>query len=387
MHRIIPVLFSFILCLQSKAQYNERLAVLDSLTYAQYYTEQWKPLLGTADLAIKNNQDFYWLYIRAAYAAQQLNKPYKEFYYLSKAYKKFPADALVQTRLYTGSFITAQYNQSLKLNRIIRTDSTLKPYYPKLSKVHLVNAEGGMKYTSDTLYDPMHYAQAGLGFRVKDVALYSAVTYMRQKLYYGDMQQYQLYISAAFSTRNNWQIVPVLHLIRYDISGAPTYIDRSKLTDEPYTAGVQVSRLYKNMLYAAGVYYSTLGKQEQLQVQPCFTWFPLSNNKLYFSASGNYLTGQSKVTVSGSAGYMPFNKLSLSIAYLAAQTRYYTEQNGFVVNNSYDITKNRYMASFSWRLFPSLSIYGIYQYETKTETYFNVPYNYHTGILGMKKLF
>lgn len=387
MHRIVFMLFSVILCLHAKAQYKERLAVLDSVTYIQYYTAQWKPLLDTANLAIKNEQDFYWLYIRAAYAAQQINKPYKEFYYLSKAYTKFPNDVLAQTRLYASSFVTGQYNRSLKLNRVIRTDSTLKPYYPKLPAVHLVNVEAGIKYPNDTLYSIMHYIQAGTGFRIRNIALYSALTYMQQKLYYGDMKQYQLYISAAFSTRNNWQIVPVLHLMRYDITNAPAYIDHSKLAGDPYTAGLQVSRLYKNVQYSAGIYYSTLGKQEQIQIQPSLTWFPLSNNKVYLNASGNYLTEQSKLTLSGSAGYMPFSRLSLSVAYLAAQTRYYTEQNGFIVNNSYDITKDRYMVSFNWRLHPLLSIYGIYQYEAKTESYFNIPYNYHTGIMGVKKLF
>lgn len=387
MHRIILFFTALILCITSIAQHNERLANLDSVTYAQYYTAQWHPLLDTADQAIKNKQEFYWLYIRAAYAAQQLSKPYREFYYLSQAYQKFPDDALVKTRLYANSFITGQYNQALKLNSIIRRDSTLTPYYPASSKIHLLNIESGIKHPDDTFYNAMYYAQAGIGFRIRNTALYSALTYMQQKLYYGSMQQYQLYLSAAFSTHNNWQIIPVLHLLRYTISDAPPYIDQSVLNGNQYAAGVLVSRLYKNMIYSGGIYYSTLGKTEQLQLQPALTWFPLSNNKIWFNASANYLSEQSKLTFSGSAGYMPFNRLNLSVAYLAAQTRYYSEQNGFILNNSYDITKDRYMASFSWRLFPLLSIYGVYQYETKTETYSDVPYNYQTGILGVKKLF
>jgi hypothetical protein len=376
-----------LLYMKSEAQQDD-LARIDSVTYTQYYYEQWRPLLDSADKAIGNRQDFYWLYLRAAYAARQLNKPYREYYYLSKVHRQYPADLFVTDRLYSNTFTTGSYLQFLQLNTQLRQDSAWRPYYPKPARVYMVNVESGCKFSSDNnLYKPLYYGLAGIGFRIKHVALYSSVGYLQQKMYYGNLEQYQLYVSAGFSTRNNWLITPVFHALKYKIGNASPFLSTPYLTGQPVAAGIQVSKLYRNFAYSAGVYYSNLGKEEQLQVQPGITWYPFSNNKLYLAAYGNYLAEKEQLCVSGIMGYAPINALSISVAYLSAQARYYTEQNGYIVNNSFDITKDRYIASINWKVHPLLHLYGVYQYETKTENYYDLPYAYQTGVIGIRKLF
>lgn len=388
MHRSVTILAVLLLMyLKSEAQ-QEDLARIDSVTYAQYLYEQWEPLLDSADKAIGNKQDFYWLYLRAAYAAQQLNKTYLEHYYLLKAHRLYPADLLVADRLLNNTYTTGQYLLFLKLNTQLRQDSNWREYYRQPARVYMVNAESGCKFSSDNnLYDPLYYGLAGIGFRVRHVAVYTAFGYMQQKMYYGDLQQYQAYISAGFSTRSNWIITPVIHALKYKIGNISPYLSTPNLTGDPFAAGLQLSRLHRNFTYTAGIYYSNLGREEQLQVQPGIVWQPFSNNKLFLSVYGNYMTEKSLFAVSGIIGYSPVTVLSISGGYLSAQARYYTEQNGYIVNNSFDITKDRYIAAINWKINPLLHMYGMYQYETKTENYYDLHYTYQTGITGIRKLF
>jgi hypothetical protein len=72
---------------------------------------------------------------------------------------------------------------------------------------------------------------------------------------------------------------------------------------------------------------------------------------------------------------------------LYANARYFTEQNGLLVNNAYDITGNRIMLNINRNLNREWSVYGIYIYETKTEALSQLPYVYHMGILGLKRVF
>jgi hypothetical protein len=380
----VCILFS----ITAKADHGSNASRIDSVTYIQYLNAHWKALIDTADIAIQNGDDFYWLYVRAAWASQQLNKPYAERYYLQRGDQKYPGDQLLQTRLYLNSFATNQYTSSLNLNRTIMKDSSLAMYYKRLPYTHLVNLEGGIKFPTDkSLYDPMYYGQAGVGFRVRNIAFYTAFMYLEQKMYYCLMKQHQIYASAAFSLKNKWQFAPMVNILTYHLSNTPGYFDSTKLSATAYAAGFQVSRLYKNFNLGAGFYYSHLGGKEQVQIQPSVVWYPFANNKLYAQATFNYLAEQNIFTVSGTVGYMPLKKLSFTAGYLSAGTRYFTEQNGFVVNNSYDITKYRYLASCTWQIKPLLSVYGLYQYETKTENYYNTPYAYNTGIIGVKKNF
>ena len=63
------------------------------------------------------------------------------------------------------------------------------------------------------------------------------------------------------------------------------------------------------------------------------------------------------------------------------------EQNGYFINNSFDVTDNRYGITANCNITASLSVYGVFQVEEKTEFFSQLGYDYKTGLLGLKKVF
>lgn len=373
------------------AQFDRQQVELDSLTYAQYVRGDWKNLLLTANKAIKAKQDFSLLNIRAAIAAGALNKPYKEQYYLQRSIRDYPYDPLALPLLYVNYLNIGQYPQALRINKKMQPDSVLKQYYPKRPPIHLVGVEVGLKRSNDSaLYKPLLYAQAGFGFRVKAISFYNAFSLLKQDAYYGMMDQYQYYLTASIPLQHNWTIAPAMHLLHYNVQNRLPEEDSSKLTGNPFVLGMNASKLYRNFQYQLGVYYGTLNYETQLQIQPAITWFPLANNKLSLNVTGNYLTESSTFTTSATASYAPFRFMSFTGAYLNANTRYYTEQNGFLVNNSYDVTGSRYMGMVNFSPTVNWTIYAVYLHETKQLAdpgHPDILYNYDMGVLGLKRTF
>jgi hypothetical protein len=166
--------------------------------------------------------------------------------------------------------------------------------------------------------------------------------------------------------------------------------DSSVLQNSPILVGLNIAKLFHNFQYNFGVYYSNLNYEKQLQIQPSVNWYPLANNKIILNAAANYIVQKNKVITSATITYNPITLLSFSGSYLAANTRYFIEQNGLLVNNSYDPTENRYLGMVTF--FPRInwSIYVVYLYETKTLNQDPLPvitYNNQMGVLGIKRAF
>lgn len=370
------------------AQFDRQQAELDSLTYEQYIKGDWKALLRAVNKAIADKQDFPILNVRGAIAATALNKPYKEQYFLQRSINDYPNDPMALPLLYLNYLAIGQYPQALRANKQLQNNPSLKAFYPKRPVIHLVGVEAGFKQSSDSsLYKPLLYAQAGFGFRAKSISVYNAFSYLKQESYYGTMQQYQYYLTAMIPLKHNITLAPAVHVLQYHIDNTLPVPDSSKLSNTPVVAGMNISKLYRNFLYQLGAYYSTLNYENQLQIQPAITWFPLSNNKLSLNVTGNYLTESSIFTTSATASYAPFRFVSITGAYLNANTRYYTEQNGFLVNNSYDVTGDRYMGMITLNPTVNWSVYAVYLHETKQEGTLDKPYTFDMGVLGLKRTF
>lgn len=370
------------------AQFDRQQVELDSLSYAQYESGNWKELLNTARKAVANKQDFPLLNLRAAIAAGAINKPYKAQYYLQRSIRDYPYDPMALPLLYTNYLSIGQYPQALRINKKMQPDSILKHYYPKRPPIHLVGIEVGFKQSTDSsLYKPLLYGQAGFGFRVNAISFYNAFSFLKQDAYYGTMQQYQYYLTAMIPLKHNFTLAPAMHLLHYTLEHTIPELDSNKLTGNPFVLGMNVSKLHRNFQYQLGVYYATLNYETQLQIQPAITWFPFANNKLSLNVTGNYLTESSTFTSSATVNYVPIRYVSITGAYLNANTRYYTEQNGFLVNNSYDITGSRYMGMVNVSPTSNWTLYAVYLHETKREGTFDIPYNYDMGVLGLKRTF
>jgi hypothetical protein len=384
MYRPLAILICMIIWLPLKAQYDPRMVSLDSVTYAYFVNKDWRKLIDTVDVAISEKNDFYLLNIRAAIASNVLNKPYKEQYYLQKANQDFPNDALGLSMMYNNYLQTGSYPQALRTLRQMQQDSSLRNSYPERPFIHLINAEVGYKISSEeAFYKPLFYTLGGVGFRINKVSFYSAFSYLSQTSYLGKLKQYQLYLSGNIPLKKNWIFSPALHLLNYGIEEN----NIETFSGSPVLAGINVTKQHKNITYGLGYYFSTLNNERQHQIQPSVTWYPFSNNRLSVNVFGGYMPMKNQWIQNYTIQTQPFNQTTFTVSYLYANARYFTEQNGLLVNNAYDITGNRIMLNINRNLNREWSVYGIYIYETKTEALSQLPYVYHMGILGLKRVF
>jgi hypothetical protein len=371
----------------AQAQVDVKTAVLDSITYTQFVEKNWASLLDSTNQILKRNEGFYNLYLRAAIASNALQKPYKEQYYLQLAQQNYPNDSNVLPQLYVNYLKLGQYPQALRINKII-TNNTLKENQYREPIIYMANIESGYKKCNDeTIYKPLYYGQVGFGFRIHSTTMYNAISYLTQNSYYGKLNQYQYFITATIPLQKNWNVLPAFHWLEYNITDSSPFIPDSVLNGQSIVYGVSISKLYKSFLFNVGMYNSTLNQENQFQIQPGVTWFPFSNNTLSLNTTLNYLTEKNILTASYSATVIPVKSIALTLAYLKANTRFYTEQSGYLVNNSFDITKDRIMSIVNWNITSKWIVYGVYLHEKKVENVFETPYTYNMGLIGLKKIF
>lgn len=412
MYRIIFFIFTLlIITLNSEAQNNStkltnqdpaEVETVDFISYDHFLRHDWKLLINYSEKALNNNIDFYYLRLRLGIAYYELHQYRKALYHFEKAYQMDNRDELLKEYLYYCYLFTDQYSQALKISKKF-SDVTLKKTnleYP--SGVFLVNVEYGNKLASDTsLYKTLKYFQAGIGFKLgRGVTAYSAFTNITQQMYYGTLSQQQLYASINIPLNNSWAITPAFHFINYAYNNQLTSpppkpgdpkSSLSSLDGTSYVGSISISKNWKDFLFNGGLSYSTLNKAKQYQQQFGVSWFPLHNNKLTINPSLTLFSNDSgtslKPIISFSAKYFLHSKFSVAANYSSIETKNFNELNGYSVNNSDDITHERFTAVLDLNCYKNINIFGVYVHESKTEAVSLKDYNFNTGIIGIKLTF
>lgn len=388
MYRVLIMLSIFLYGFRLSAQHAERALMYDSLTYALWYGKEWKPLLKATKAAHQEGIDLYYMNIRGAIAADALNKPFESLRFLNKAERDYPGDAYVHWMKMNAYLQTGQYAQALRSHQLMRRDSAYRIKFYKRPAIHMLLAEYGVKTCeNDELYKQMTYMQVGFGHRTGRVSWFHAVSQVEQESYYGRMKQQQWYTSAAIALPHNFTFTPSVHVMQYQTDPTLPVPDTSKLKGTPWIAGLQTSYAFNNITLQGGYYYSTLNHETQWQIQPGIIWYPFSNNILSLQGNFNYLGHTQETTWSGSIAAMPHRRVNLMVSYLQAGTRYFSEQNGYLVNNSYDPTDTRLLGMASVDVYKLTSIYGIYMTEAKDEYVRKIAYTNSMWVAGIRQNF
>jgi hypothetical protein len=157
-----------------------------------------------------------------------------------------------------------------------------------------------------------------------------------------------------------------------------------------FVGSLSISKTIKKWQISIVNSISNINNETQIQHGAILSYYVFGNSKIILGC-----TGIAHTTDSYSTTYMavsPFliaragKRITLSANYLNNAGTNVAEANGYILNNSTDLTTSRWTVIADINLGKHVDLYGLYQYEYKQQ-YLNKPsFNYHYtgGALGIK---
>ena len=252
----------------------------------------------------------------------------------------------------------------------------------------LATAELGTKIPNFDSLKGMTFTGIGVGHRLGDVATaFHNFSTVNQTVYYGKVAQKQYYLGVTIPLKNGFSIQPAFHLIDLNLTSTSAYVSSFHRTD--FLGVVQVSKRFTFFDASINASQSNLYNKSQTQIGAGITVYPLFNNQLALSANATWQKDSTVSTVlfQLAARYRPTPQWELSGHLYSGNALNVNEINGYLVNNSYDVLKNRIAAMVRYYATKNLSVYALWQLENRTESYYKVNYKNVTLGVGLQWTF
>ena len=114
----------------------------------------------------------------------------------------------------------------------------------------------------------------------------------------------------------------------------------------------------------------------------------LGNSRIVLGCTGYIHTVNSYSTINNSVSpfvyVRPFKKMSVKVSYLENKGSNIIEDNGYLVNNSGDLTTSRWSCLVNFNISNHFDLYGLYQFENKEAAVQNFTYHYNVIVAGIK---
>ena len=405
------VLFS---SLKTISQNTLNSAIVEQKSYQLYVDKNWNELIKFGNNAINNGFDYYYLQIRIGIAYFEKKNYSLAENHFKKVLEFNSDDELAKEYLYYCYTYNGRNEEARMLSKSFGNDLSEKIGTNKQSKVGFLLFEGGTKisnsadyYNKDTkvnsfFFNPPVYLQFGLNHFIKNrISLFHAITLYKQLSFIGDSRQFQYYIKASIPIKNNWLISPSVHLLNSklttEIAGPPPSTlhigppPRKIITETRSNAvigSIAIQKTINKFTVSIGTTVSNIANKTQLIHSGFVSYSVLGNSKFVFGCTGyvhtinNYST--TYVAVSPFIYVQPFHKLSIKASYFINKGTNIIEDNGYLVNNSFDLTTSRWSGLVNLNLNKKVSIYGLYQLEYKTEATQLFNYHYNVIVVGIK---
>lgn len=400
-----------------KAQDTLNSAIVEQKSYQLYIDKNWSELIQFGNNAIDKGFDYYYLQLRVGIAYyEKKNYALAEGYFLN-ALKFNSDDELLLEYVYYCYLLNGRYDEARKWSRKFSPGLAEKIGTDKQSSVSLIMIEGGSKKTdqpgyynevtktNSNYFNPPIYFHLGLNHYVKNKAsLFHALTYFNQETFINKVSQSQYFLKISVPIKNNWTLSPSLHLIHIKTTteiktlpkqpmpgiGPPKRPEPTfNVTQSNYFVGsLMAQKTIKKIVLGIGTTVSNMNNKTQFINSGFLSYAPFGNSKLILGCAGYLHTIDSYQTSYGAVVpylyYQPFNKLSLKLSYMHNEKNNFIEENGYLVNNSADVTQTRYSALINLNISKQVSLYALYQLEYKYEAVQSFNYRYNVFVVGMK---
>ena len=153
-------------------------------------------------------------------------------------------------------------------------------------------------------------------------------------------------------------------------------------------AALAIQKASGKLVFTFGNTYSNMLGQTQYIHSGFASYSVFGNSKLVLAATA-YLHTSNFYSITNMA-YAPFiyvqplTKLSFKLSYFSNKNDNIIEENAYLVNNSSDLTQNRWSILTSFTLSKHLGLYALYQLENKVENPQKFNYRYNVIVGGIK---
>ncbi|MGZ3942642.1 MAG: tetratricopeptide repeat protein [Bacteroidia bacterium] len=382
----------------------------ETKTLELYNDKKWDELLLLGKQALSKGYDYYYMRMRVAIAFYEKKNYILAEKHLEKAIIFNSFDDVAKEYLYYCYLYTGRNEQARLLSRTFTSELAAKTGTDKSRSVEYLLFEAGTKLSdsvsyydahtgrSSNYFNPAVYIHAGLNHYIKNrVSAFHAVTFFNQETFLGITKQRQYYLNVSVPFRKNWMVSPAFHLIGLSSEtramsppshGKPPPPTIVVTNNTYYVGSLAADKMAGKTLLTVGSTVSNMNGTIQYLHSAAAAYYFLGNSKIVFGCTGYLHTVDNYTSLNLSyAPYLflqPHQNFSLRLSYLANQNNNIIELNGYIVNNSADLTKQRYSALATLNISRSVALYALYQIEMKQERVQLFNYKYNVIVAGFR---
>ena len=426
------ILIFILISIEVNGQDTLTSATVEQKSYELYTDKNWNELIRFGSNAINKGYNYYYLQLRVGIAYyEKKNYALAEGYFFN-ALKFNTDDELLLEYIYYCYLFNGRYDDARIWSKKFSQSLAEKTGVNKLSPISYIVAEAGSKITdkknyynegtktNSNYFNPPVYFQAGLNHYIKNrVSLFHAFTYFNQETFVNKVNQWQYFLKASVPLKHGWSISPSFHYINLGVSseitttttdtlwppgvpphtqpppGAPPYKTVTTTTTTAmnsqsnyFIGSLFAQKTVKKFVFGLGTTILNMNNVDQNIHSVFMSYSPLGNNKFVIGSTVYLHTIDKYKTTYGAISpfifIQPVNRLSFKLSYLYNSKYNIVEDNGYLVNNSGDLTKSRYSLLLNFSVNQKVSLYGLYQLENKYESKQSFDYKYNVIVAGVR---
>ena len=398
----------------ANAQDTLNSGVVNQRTFDLYEQKSWKELDKQGADFLKKGYDYYYLRMRVGIAYYERKDYCLAEKHFNRALHFNSHDELAMEYLYYCYVFTGRHENARWLSKKFSPELAAKLGIKSDVAVSDVLVEGGSKISDSSAYydkvkkeksnyyNPSTYLHAGLTHYVQNrVSVFHGVTLYAQDNFTGSVKQTQYYIKGAMPLKNNWMLTAAFHYININFTssiltqplpmpgqGPPPRPQSVSTTSNYIAAAFSGQKIYGKINAGLGMTFTNMYGKNLFIHYGTFSYYVFGNSRLVAGATAYLHTADSYSSFNFAASpyiyLQPVNKFSVKLAYLRNSGNNIIEDNGYIVNNSPDITNSRMSVLLNYYCTRHFSIYALYQREYKTESVQKFNYNYNVMVGGMR---
>ena len=394
------VLYLFIFSLfflKSYSQDKIDAAEIEAKTLEFYTNKNWSSLISLGNEGLKNGNDYFYLRMRLGIAYYKQKNYCLAIEHFNEAIHFNSTDDLANEYLYYSYTFIGQEEEARKLSATFSSELKEKLGLYKTPVIDFIAVSGGLKNANSSFSDSnnaIYFEQANffelaLKHYIKNkFSLSHALNTFSQDTWIGEINQNQYYALATIPLKNGWSIAPAFQVLQLEFTGKIPGVNSDTKTSNYFVSSFSVNKSFKKFDFSMGSTYSAIASITQYNHFANVTYSVLGNNKLVLGFTDYLHTSNKYATLNNSFStfvyFEPLKFAAFKLSYFKNLNNNIIEENGYLINNSTDLTTNRFSVLANFRLNKTFSVFTLYQIENKKVYLQDSNYQYNVLMAGIK---